>query len=200
MRKNMKWLIASIVAGLLVIAIAIPALAAGPNSGTPSPTVQPGSGKGNCQGLGAGVNEAVTELLGMTREQIQEQRQAGESLVQIATDKNITEADLINAIMAEKQAAVREMVTAGTITQAQANQRLAQMEERVELAVNRTTLGPQEWAGANGNNNGVGQNGQCNGTGVTNQGGLNGNQENCTATPGTCTGAGSMLRAGRNAR
>ena len=40
MRRNLKWLIAAIAAGLLVMAIAIPALAAGPNgvNGTPTPT------------------------------------------------------------------------------------------------------------------------------------------------------------------
>ena len=123
MRKNLKWLIAAIVAGLLVMAIAIPVFAASPNganSGTPTPTTQPGYGNGYCGGLGTGTSDAVTNLLGMTQEQIQEERQAGKSLVQIAADKNVTEEALINAIMAQKQEDVQNMVTAGTITQAQA--------------------------------------------------------------------------------
>jgi hypothetical protein len=112
----------------------------------------------------------------MTPEQIQEQREAGQSLVQIAAGKGITEEALINAVMADKQAAVQKMVEAGTITQSQADQRLARMRERVQLAVNRTAIGPPEWAGANGN----GQNG----TGLMRQNGFRGNQENCTGTPG----------------
>ncbi len=197
MRKHFKWLIAALVAGALTMAIAIPALASGPggaNSSTPTSTAQPGYGNGRCQGLGTGINEAVTTLLGMTREQIQEQRQAGQSLVQIAVSRTVTEEALVNAIMVGKQEAIQEMLAAGTITQAQADQRLEQMRERVQLAVNRTTVGPPDWAGVNG------QNGVRNGTGMGNQGGPRGNQENCTGTPGTCTGAGKMMRAGRTAR
>jgi hypothetical protein len=181
MRKHLKWWIAAIVAGLLVMAIAIPVFAAGPNganSGTPTPTIQPGYGNGNCQGSGAGINEAVTNLLGMTQEQIQEQRQSGKSLAQIAAVQGVSEEALINAIMAGKQEAVQNMVTAGTITQTQADQMFTQMRERVQLAVNRTTVGPPEWAG-------------------TGRGGQMGNQQNFNGTTGTCTGQGTMMRAGR---
>ncbi len=190
MRKKFKWLIAIGVAGLLVMAAAIPVLAAGPNGlggGSPSATVQPSYGNGHCQGLGAGINEAVTDLLGMTREQIQAERQAGKSLVQIADARGVTGEALIDAIMAGKQEAVQNMVAAGTITQDQADQRLEQMRERVESAVNRTTAGPPEWAGANRN-------------GTMRQGGLKGNRENFTGTPGACTGAGKMMRTGRSGR
>jgi hypothetical protein len=192
MKKQFKWLMALAAAALLVAAIAVPVLAAGPNgpeSAAP-PATQPAYGNGHCQGLGSGINEAVTTLLGMTREQIQAERQAGKSLVQIAGAKDITEGELIEAIMAGKQEAVEKMVESGTITREQADQRLEQMRERVEIAVNRTTVGPPEWAGANGQ----GQNGsQSRG-----QAGPKGNRENCTGTPGTCTGAGKMDRAGKS--
>jgi len=182
MRKNLKWLIAAVVAGLLVMAIAIPVLAAGPNSNNGSnPITQPGCGNGNGKGLGEGISEAVTTLLNMSREEIQERRQAGESLVQIAGSKGISEETLINTILAEKQEALQEMVTAGTITQELANQRLEQMRERVQLAVNRTAVGSPEWA----------RTGQC---------GVGGTQQNCVGTPGTCTGQGRMMRGGRAGR
>ena len=184
MRKNLKWLIAAVVAGLLVMAIAIPVFAAGPNgvnSGNTAPGTQSCCGNGNRRGSGEGISEAVVTLLGMSREEIQEQRQAGESLVQIAGSKDISEEALINAILAEKQETLQEMVAAGTITQELADQRLEQMRERVQLAINRTTVGPPEWA----------KTGQC---------GLRGTQQNCNGTPGTCTGQGKLMRGGRAGR
>ncbi len=183
MRKNLKWLIAIAVAGLLAIAIAIPIIAAGPNgANNSSPTeTQSCCGNGNRRSPGIGVDEAVTSLLGMTREEIQAERQVGKSLVQIASGKGINEETLVNTIMVEKQEALQEMVAAGTSTQAQADQRLEQMRERVQLAVNRTTIRAPEWAGQG-------------------QGGPQLSLQNCTRTPGTCTGQGRMMRAGRNSQ
>jgi hypothetical protein len=183
-----KFTLAMVIAGLLIVAVAGTIFAAGPsgaggNSTGTTAAVNCGAG----MGLGAGPDENVTKLLGMTEEQIQEQRQAGKSLVQIAATKNISEATLINAIIAGKQDANQKLVAAGTITQAQADLRLAQMKDRVKLQVNRTTVGPPEWAGANGN-------GQ---KGMMGQG--NGNQANCNGT-GTGTGTGGMKRFGKTAK
>jgi hypothetical protein len=192
MNKKIKWLIGGAVAGLLLIAIAIPALAAGPNGvngNAAANTVQ--TGCGSCQGLGFGPDQEVADFLGLTTEQVRDQRLSGKSLIQIAAEQGVSEEDLINAIMAEKQEAVRNMVEAGTLTQEQADLRLAQMRERVQLAVNRTAVGPPEWAGANGN----GQKGQ----GMRGQSEQRGNQ-NCTGSAGTCTGTGKMMRSGRTAK
>jgi hypothetical protein len=184
MNKKMKWVIAGAVAGLLVAVIAIPVLAAGPNGarGATNPAVSQ-TGCGNYQGLGLGPDQEVATLLGLTQEQIREQRQAGKSLVQIAAIQNVTEETLLNTIMAENQAAIQNMVAAGTLTQAQADWRLAQMKERVQLAINRTTVGPPEWAGANGQK----------GTGMMRKSGQGFNQSNCS-------GSGQMMRAGGNGR
>ena len=63
MRKNLKWLIAAVVAGLLVMAIAIPVLAAGPNSNNGSnPITQPGCGNGNGKGLGEGIRNFKSSI------------------------------------------------------------------------------------------------------------------------------------------
>lgn len=176
--------ISMVLAGILVVVLASTVFAAGPR------------GSYSENQVGGPTIDVVSNLLGLTPEQIHEQRQTGLSLVQIAATKNVTEIALIDAIMLEKQTALQKMVTAGTITQAQADQSSTQMRERVQLAVNRTTLGPPEWSGANGN----GQNGICSGTGTMRQGGNRGNQDNCTGTPGTCTGAGKMMRAGSTSR
>jgi hypothetical protein len=188
MKRMWKVLVISmVIAGILATVLAVTISAAGPNKNSS------GSAYGQ---MGGSVLDEVSQLLGLTPEQIQEQRQAGQSLVQIAAAKNVTEDALIDAIMAEKQESIRELVAAGTITQAQADQRLALIQERVKLAVNRTTVGPPDWAGANGNS----QIGNGNRKGLMGQGGSRGNQENCTGTPGTCTGSGSMLRSGRGSR
>ncbi len=199
MRKSFKWLIVTGAAGLLLIAIAVPALAANPNvtaGDTPALTQRAGNGFGNFNSMGNGISESVTGLLGLTAEEIRELRQEGKSLVEIAAGQNIQEEELINAIMADKKAALDKMVEEGTLTQELADQRLAQMRERVELAINRTTTGAPEWAGAGGK-------GQKNSGGMNTMGngsrgkGLRGNQENCTGVPGTCTGSGRMTGSGR---
>ncbi len=184
-RKLLKVLLISMVlAGVLATVLVVTVAAAGPQ----------GKGTGSGQ-TGSSTIDVVSKLLGLTPEEIQAERQAGKSLVQIAAVKNVTEEALVNAIMADKEVAVQKLVTAGTITQEQADLRLSQMKTRVELAVNRTTVGRPEWAGAGGNT----QNGLCNGAGALKQGSNSrGNQNNCIGTSGACTGASKMMRAGRS--
>jgi hypothetical protein len=183
MNRKMKWVITGAIAGLLVIAIAIPVLAAGPNSpgGTPTAAAEQ-AGLGNCQGLGFGPDEEVATLLGLTQEQIREQRQSGKSLVQIAEGQNVSEETLVNAILEEKETTLQSRVTAGTLTQEQADLMLAQMKERVQLSVNRTQVGPPEWAGANG-------------AGKKGNGLMKQDKQNCDQS--NCTGTGQMMRSGR---
>lgn len=185
-----KITLAMVIAGILVVALAGTILAAGPSAANGT-TGNSGLNCGLGHAYGAGIDESVTALLGMTQEQIKEQRQAGKSLVEIAATKNVSEETLINTIITAKQAAITAQVTAGTMTQAQADLCLVQMQERVKLSVNRTTVGPPEWAGANGN----GQKG----AGMK-QGGMRGNQANCTGTPDNVAGTGGMMRFGRSAR
>jgi hypothetical protein len=189
MNKKLKWLIALTGAALLITAIAIPAFAAGPlgKTNTQNADAQYGYGKG----LGIGLNDNVTALLGLTTEEIQTQREAGKSLVQIAQAQGITEEILVNTIMAEKQTALKAMVTAGTISQEIADLRLAQMRERVQESVNRTDVGPQSWSRAQGN----GQRGGCGMMGLGNGSGNNLSNEN--VNPGTGKGFGGMMRGGR---
>jgi hypothetical protein len=178
--------ISMVLAAVMVGVLAGTAFAAGPQGGS----------AGNSQGQVGGPSvDAVAKLLGLTPEQIQAERQAGKSLVQIAAAQNVTEDALVQAVMAERQAALQAKVDAGTITQAVADQQLAQMRERVTVMLNRTVTCHPEWAGRGGSgqfNNGSGQG--------MKQGGLRGNQQNCTGTPGDCTGVGNMYKGGRGAR
>jgi hypothetical protein len=88
------------------------------------------------------MTNAVSKLLGMSADDIHAARDAGQSLVQIAQSKGKTETDLINALMAERKAAIEARVKAGTLTQAQADAALKLMTERIKQAVNRAEHGP----------------------------------------------------------
>ncbi|MFC2040518.1 hypothetical protein ACFLTW_05060 [Chloroflexota bacterium] len=85
---------------------------------------------------------AVTDLVGLTPEEVAAERQAGKSLVDIAADNGVGEDELVAAVMAVKTEAVQAKVEAGVITQDQADLILARMQERTVEAVNRTEVGP----------------------------------------------------------
>jgi len=110
-------------------------------------------------------SETVSELLGLTQEEICDQRSEGISLVEIAAGQGVSEDELVAAIMAEKTEAVQAGVADGTLTQEQADLILQQMAERTELAVNRTTPGPVEWHAGGG----YGRSGEGMGAGLANR-------------------------------
>ena len=107
----------------------------------------------------AGSEEAVAGFLGMTQEQLQAERLAGKSLVQIATAKGKTEQQLVTIILAAKKADLDKAVADKTITQAQADFMIQNMETQVTTMVNRTTTGPAAGQGA-GNQTGSTQRGR----------------------------------------
>ncbi len=160
MKKSLL-IVTTLVVGMLLGAVAMgTAFAAGPTpSTTPEPSAQ-GAGNGygrGMMGLGRGSvggeygfeDEALT-LLGMTREQVIAERQAGKSLVQIAQTKNVTEQQLVSTILAAKRADLDALVSAGKITQARADLMYKNMETAVPQAVNSTTTGSMR---GNGNTN-----------------------------------------------
>jgi hypothetical protein len=153
MTGKMKWLIALVVAGLLVIIITGVVMAAGPTITpglTPNSTGQLGCDNctgqrvGNGVGFGGGMDEDLSKMIGLTSDQIREQREAGKSLVQIAASKGVTEEALINAILQDKKEMLKSMVDAKRITQEQLNQRVEIMKQQIKESVNRTTIGPSE--------------------------------------------------------
>jgi hypothetical protein len=138
------------------------ASAAGPTPSTGTPAYC-GLGGGLRFG-GAVVDQVVTKLLGMTEDQTHALRIQGKSLVQIAATKNVSEKQLVDAIMAYKKIQVQARVTSGTLTQAQADLILKQMQDSTTQAVNRTTLGQRAGGGT-----GFGQGGAGNGAGRMNR-------------------------------
>jgi len=118
--------------------------AAGPaNPGTSATnTANCGMGYGRNGWLGEASITAVSQLLGMTADEIQALRLEGKSLVEIAGTRNVTQEQLVAAIVAAKTAEIQNRVAAGTLTQQQANIMLQNMEQNTIQAVNRVSVGP----------------------------------------------------------
>lgn len=92
-------------------------------------------------GQGALHGEVVSDLLGLSAEEIQAQLLEGKSLVEIAAAVGVSEDTLVTAILAAGTATVQELVAAGIITQEQAGFMIQNMEQQITLAVNRTGTG-----------------------------------------------------------
>lgn len=152
-----RWIVVAVLAVMLVAALVGTALAQGttPPTGTETcpcgltpGTMPQGDGMrgGGMRGGGmpewAGMDDVVEELLGLTTEQLQAERLAGKSLVQIAQAKGVSEAALTQAIMDDHKTDLAKLVSDGKLTQAQADAMLARMQDQVKLMVERTGVGP----------------------------------------------------------
>lgn len=141
----------AVLAAVLAALLASTALAAGPVVGRwaqgTTPTT-PGTCPmgGGMMGAGrpdwAGQPDEVETLLGMTDAQIQAERLAGKSLAQIAEAKGVSEDKLIDTMLSAKKEALQAAVTAGTLTQAQADLMVQNMQGMMKTMVERTTTGP----------------------------------------------------------
>ena len=157
-----RWMLVVSLAVALALVFGTVTYAQGP-TGNPTPGTcpfgyEPGQGPGPGAGRGpgtgggprggqpewAGMEDEVTTLLGMTEEQIQAERQAGKSLVQIAASKGVSEQALVTAILTAKKADLDAQVAAGRLTQDRADAMYARMQTQVAVAVNRTTTGPRQ--------------------------------------------------------
>lgn len=149
-----RLLVVAVLAGSLVVAASAAALAFPPGhgmSGYGPGMMQGGMGPGMGMGPGAAMGfnswQAVEKLLGMTFTQIQAERLAGKSLVQIAQGKSVTEQKLVSTILEARKADLDRLVAAGRLTKAQADFMYQQMQQHVPVMVNQAGMGP---AGAPG--------------------------------------------------
>ncbi|MFC2031994.1 hypothetical protein ACFLUS_01275 [Chloroflexota bacterium] len=183
MKKELK------VLGLAVGVVAIMALILGGTvfANTPEETDCAGYGGHGFHGEGAVCSETVSDLLGLTTDELCDLRQEGKSLADIAAEQGVTVDRLVAAIMVEKTEAVQARVGDGTLTQEHADLMIQQMTERTELAVNRTTIGPVE-----GHMGG--------GTGMANRWGGQNGMGDCYGDAETGVGMGGMNQWGRGAR
>ena len=153
MKRRLKLLGMTLgVAALLALTLSSIVFADTPE-GTTDGAYGGGYGWHGFQGEASVCSETVSELIGLTQEEICDQRAEGKSLVEIAAGQGVTEDELVAAIMAEKTEVVQARVDDGTLTQEQADLMFQQMAERTELAVNRTDIGTglaKRWGAQNG--------------------------------------------------
>jgi hypothetical protein len=91
-----------------------------------------------------GQRAAAASYLGLKRGQLASELRSGKTLAQIAgaiPGKSV--AGLIEAIVAARKSLLEARVAAGTLTQAQANARLAHLTSHVTAAVNRIRAKPR---------------------------------------------------------
>lgn len=115
-------------------------------------------GPGGPGGAGALIN-ATASVTGLTNQQVLTQLQAGQTLAQIAQSKSKTADDVIAAARTALTTQLQQAVTAGRVTQAQSDARLAQFNQTATQLVNDATLGQNagerggRWGGPNGQPN-----------------------------------------------
>ncbi|MDP9464302.1 MAG: hypothetical protein M3P52_06745 [Actinomycetota bacterium] len=92
-------------------------------------------GRGGRGGLGLDV---VATTLGITSDEVRTALQDGQSIADLAVSKGKTAQDVIDAVVADATTRINAKVTAGDLTQAEADQRLADLTTRATEFVNST--------------------------------------------------------------
>jgi hypothetical protein len=128
-------------AALLVAMLAATVAAADP---TPNPSPAPTAGT------------TLTEILGLTRDQIADLRHDGLSLAQIAAKQDVAAVRLVDALVARWTERVAARVSNGAITAEEAATLREQLETRALDLVNRTTLGGMQGAAVGAGRGGAG--------------------------------------------
>ena len=90
---------------------------------------EPGEGRRGHRGHGN--SEAAAEALGITTDELQEARHAGQSLADIAAAQGVSIDTVIQALTDDAQTRIAEQVAEGELTQAEADEHLAGLEERI---------------------------------------------------------------------
>jgi hypothetical protein len=94
----------------------------------------PGHGR---HGPGPGL-AAAAGAIGISEQDLFTALRSGQSIAQVAQSKGVEAQKVIDAIVADARTRLAEKVQSGDITQAQADERLATLDERVTGMVNRT--------------------------------------------------------------
>jgi ribosomal protein S20 len=80
--------------------------------------------------------EAAAEPLGLSEEDLREQLRDGKTLAQVAEDRNVDKQKVIDAMVAEAITRIDQKVQDGDLTAEEANERKAELEERITTLVN----------------------------------------------------------------
>lgn len=94
--------------------------------------------------MGCGIDcEDIADFLGISREDFASARQSGQSIVQIAGEKGISEEQLVDYLTQKFNANIDQKVASGKINGEQADKLKQSMAERVKEDLNRTDTGPK---------------------------------------------------------
>jgi hypothetical protein len=93
---------------------------------------RPQRGPGGPGGRGFGNPQVVADALGITPEQLRTELEAGKSLADVAAAHGVAEQTLIDAIVNDHKTHLAADVAAGRLTQAEADQRLADLASHVK--------------------------------------------------------------------
>jgi hypothetical protein len=116
----------------------------------------PGGGPGRMFGMGGrwggpenSLVAVAAEKLGMTRDELLTELQAGKSIAEVAAEKNVAVDTIVEAVLAPRTERINELVANGQLTQEQADTMLAQMKANVTTQINTQGL-PQGRGGGFG--------------------------------------------------
>lgn len=102
----------------------------------------PHGGPGRGGGLGGPLAlDTAAEALGLTAEELRTQLEAGKSLADVAEAEGVETSALIDAVVAESTARIKERLAAGDLSAAQAEELTDTLQERVTDLIERSGLG-----------------------------------------------------------
>lgn len=89
------------------------------------------------------MHEIIAEKLGMTTDELYKARLDGKPIAELLKEKKLDAADVVKAVMADREVALNEMVKAKTITKDQKDAMLKNMKAMVEAMINAEGVGPR---------------------------------------------------------
>ncbi len=93
--------------------------------------------RGLGMGLGLGLDlQRAAQALGMTEADLQTELSNGKTLAQIAQERGVATQTLVDALLNQAKADLAQRVADGKITQAQADQMLTDLTERIQTLIN----------------------------------------------------------------
>jgi len=133
LKRRMALVLGGVAAALVVALVAVGVAAAWPGNGNGDGKCNgTGDGRGYGGGMGPGyatAQQAIADTLGLTTEQLQQERAAGKTVAELAQEKGLALEQIQNAVRTAREATVEDALAAGKMTQERAQVMLQQMEE-----------------------------------------------------------------------
>ena len=94
--------------------------------------------------------EALADVLGISVEDLMAAREAGQTPAEIAEENGVSRDELVSSLVAERQASLDQAVADGELTQEEADEKAADLEEHVNAFVDGEGHGPHGPGGPDG--------------------------------------------------